>query len=101
MAQKPMGMHLEDIKAALRKMYGSLAAFSVLIGRDSRAVSKTISTHGYSVPIEREIAKALKRKPQDIWPQRYHHDGSPVSLTAARIPTALRGSAHRQNEVAA
>ena len=80
MAQKPMGMHLEDIKAALRKMYGSLAAFSVLIGRDSRAVSKTISTHGYSVPIEREIANALKRKPQDIWPQRYHHDGSPISL---------------------
>ncbi|MDE7547243.1 helix-turn-helix domain-containing protein [Acetobacter fabarum] len=101
MAQKPMGMHPEDIKAALRKMFGSLAAFSVMIGRDSRAVSKTIATPGYSVPIEREIAKALKVAVKAIWPDRYHSDGTPVSFVVSRIPTALRGGAHRQNEVAA
>lgn len=101
MAQKPMGMHPEDIKAALRKMFGSLAAFSIMIGRDSRAVSKTIATPGYSVPIEREIAKALKVAVKAIWPDRYHADGTPVSFVVSRIPTALPCRAHRQNEVAA
>ncbi|KDE20685.1 hypothetical protein AZ09_04370 [Acetobacter aceti 1023] len=101
MPQKHKGMHPEDIKAALRKMFGALAAFSRQIGRDSRSVSKTIATPGYSVPIEHEIAKVLKMKPQAIWPDRYHRDGSPISITVARIPTALPCAAHRQNEVAA
>lgn len=101
MAQKPRGMHAEDIKAEIRKRYGSLAKFSTMIGRDSRAVSKTIGTVGYSVPIEREIARVLGREPQNIWPGRYHHDGSPVSMTVIRTPTALPCDAHRQNGVAA
>ncbi|OUJ10498.1 hypothetical protein HK28_05220 [Acetobacter sp. DsW_063] len=94
-------MHPEDIKAALRVRHGSLAAFSILIGRNERAVSNAIGRPGYSAPIEREIAKALAMAPEKIWPERYHSDGSPVSMTVDRTPTALRTAAHRQNEVAA
>ncbi|WP_086644999.1 helix-turn-helix domain-containing protein [Acetobacter sp. DsW_063] len=101
MAQKPKGMHPEDIKSALRIRYGSLKAFAIKIGRAEGTVGNAIGRPGYSVPIEREIAKALAMAPEKIWPERYHSDGSPVSMTVDRTPTALRTAAHRQNEVAA
>ncbi|GBQ25032.1 putative transcriptional regulator [Gluconacetobacter sacchari DSM 12717] len=101
MAQKPRGLHPEEIKARLRILYGSLAAFSVLIGRGVAAVSKVIATPGYSVPIEREIAKALGMKPEEVWPDRYHEDGTPVSFTVDRTPTALPRADQRAKAVAA
>ncbi|NHO33292.1 helix-turn-helix domain-containing protein [Acetobacter fallax] len=101
MAQKPQGMHPEDIKAALRKRFGSMAAFSVLIGRDERAVSKTISASGYSAPVEKEIAKVLCKEPRLIWPDRYHANGTPVSQSLGRIVTVRRDDGLRANGVAA
>lgn len=101
MARKPLGMHVEDIKASLRKKWGSLSALSRHLGRNSNAVTQVLATPGYSVPLEREIAKQIGREPYDVWPDRYHVDGTPVSFRADRTPTALPCAAHRQNEVAA
>lgn len=101
MARKPLGMHVEDIKSSLRKKWGSLSALSKHLGKNQNAVTQTIATPGYSVPLEQAIADELGREPRDIWPDRYHLDGSPISFRAERTPTVLTCAAHRQNEVAA
>nr|WP_298796064.1 helix-turn-helix domain-containing protein [uncultured Acetobacter sp.] len=101
MARKPLGMHVEDIKSSLRKKWGSLSALSRHLGRNPNAVTQALGTPGYSVPLEQAIADELGREPRDIWPDRYHMDGTPVSFRAERTPTALTGGAHRQDEVAA
>ncbi len=101
MARKPSGMHVEDIKASLRKKWGSLAALSRHLGRNPNAVTQTLATPGYSVPIEIAIANELERNPHEVWPDRFHLDGSPVSVRVDRTPTALRGADQRANGVAA
>ena len=101
MARKPSGMHVEDIKASLRKKWGSLSMLSRHLGRNRNAITQTLAAPGYSVPLEREIAEQLGCAPHEVWPDRFHSDGTPVSLRADRTPTALPCGAHRQNEVAA
>ncbi|MFT8664018.1 MAG: helix-turn-helix domain-containing protein [Acetobacter orientalis] len=94
-------MHVEDIKSSLRKKWGSLSALSRHRGKNQNAATQTIATPGYSVPLEQAIADELGREPRDIWPNRYHFDGSPISFRAERTPTVLTCAAHRQNEVTA
>jgi Ner family transcriptional regulator len=101
MARKPLGMHVEDVKASLRKKWGSLSALSRHLGRNSNAITQALAQPGYSVPLEREIAKQIGREPHEVWPDRFHTDGTPVSFRADRTPTAMPCSTHRQNEVAA
>jgi Ner family transcriptional regulator len=101
MARKPVGMHVEDIKAELRKQFGTLAALSKRLGGNPNIVSCVLSQPGHSVPMERRIAEILGRLPQDVWPERYHADGSPVSFRAARIVTVSRDADQRANGVAA
>lgn len=101
MARKPVGMHVEDIRAALRKKFGTMAALSRHLGRHPNTVSTVISQPGHSITMEREIAKELGRDPYEIWPDRYHPDGTPLSTRAARIATAHLGADQRANEVAA
>lgn len=76
MARKPSGMHVEDIKAAIRKKWVTLAALSRHLGKNANAVTQTLATPGYSVPTELAIAKELGREPQEIWPDRFEHDGT-------------------------
>lgn len=102
MAQKHHGMHVEDIKAVLRKHFGTLAAFSRSLGKNPNAASMTLSTPGYSVPTEIEIAKVVGRPPYEVWgAKRFHSDGNPVRFRVDRTPIALPCDAHRQNGVAA
>lgn len=101
MARKPVGMHIEDIKAELRKQFGSLVAVSRYFGLNSNAVSTVLSQPGHSIPTERKIAKLLGRDPYEVWPDRYHADGTPVSFRVDRIPSRSADVDLRRNGVAA
>jgi len=94
-------MHAEDIKAAIRKKWGTLSALSRHLGKHKNIVAQTISTPGYSVPTERYIARELNRLPHDVWPDRFHYDGSPISVRAERIVSADGTADLRRNGVAA
>lgn len=101
MARKPSGMHVEDIKAELRKKWGTLAALSRHLGKNANAVTQTLATPGYSVPTELAIAQELNRKPFEVWPDRFEHDGTPVSFRVDRIPSRSADADLRRNGVAA
>ena len=101
MARKPSGLHVEDVKASLRKKWGSLSVLSRHLGRNRNAITQTLANPGYSVPLERAIAEQLGREPHEVWPDRFHADGTPFSFRVDRTPTAMPCSTHRQNEVAA
>lgn len=72
MAKKPrtgQGWHREDIKAELRKRYGTLKAFAEGYGLDE---SNTRAALNRPYPkFEALIARALGTTPQAIWPERY------------------------------
>ncbi|WP_231100607.1 helix-turn-helix domain-containing protein [Gluconobacter potus] len=102
MAHKTCGMHIEDIKAELRKKYGPLTSISRDLGLSKNAVSATISQPGYSVLNERRIAKLLGRTVFEVWGKdRFHEDGTPVSQVADRTPTSRVPADLRRNGVAA
>lgn len=87
MARKPCGMHPEDIKAEIRKRYGSLSSVSEQIGMGKNAISNIISRPDYSIAGEKKVAELLELDPYEVWPDRYHADGTPVSRVADRTPT--------------
>lgn len=101
MAQKPRGVHPEDIKACICKKYGTLSAFAVMHGRNPNTVSNAIRQPGYSRPLEKLIAEEMGMKPYDIWPDWYHSDGTPAPYRNGRTSTVLPRRTHRQNGVAA
>lgn len=101
MARNPTGMHPEDIRAEIKKKFGSLAAMSRHFKRHSNAIANTICQPGYSVPLEAEIAKVIERDVRDIWPARYHPDGSPRRVRDVRTPTRCTASNLRANGAAA
>lgn len=84
MAHKPSGMHVEDIKSEIRKRFGTLASVSEQLGMARNGITNIISQPGYSISGERKVAKLLGRKPYEIWPDRYHADGTPVSRVVDR-----------------
>ncbi len=67
--------HRADIKAALEKRGYSLARLSRLNGM-SRSAAK-MALHTQWPRMEQLIATAIGFTPQEIWPSRYHEDGSP------------------------
>lgn len=101
MAQKPIGMHPEDIKAFICKKWGTLAAFSVAKGRAPATASNAIRQPPYSHPMAQLIAEEMGKTPYDVWPDFYHPDGTPVPCRLGRTPTPQSRAAHRQNGVAA
>jgi len=76
MSQQAEGWHQEDIKAALRKAYGSLSALSVSWGYASRAVSEVIRRPAASTILEYRIAQTLGIELHVLWPERWRPDGS-------------------------
>ena len=90
------GMDVEDIKACLRKQYGTLASISVKLGLNKSAVSATISKRGYSVANEIRIARLLGKRPYEVWGhERFHPDDTPISINERKrklkpIPAHLR-----------
>jgi len=73
----PQDWHRADIKAALEKRGFSLARLSRLNGY-ARS-SAQMALHLPWPKMERLIAGALDKQPQEIWPSRYHADGTPKS----------------------
>lgn len=78
MPQPPKGWHVEDIKAALRKRYGTLQRLSLTWGLHPSAITNTLGTPAYSVPTEKRIALALGVRPQVLWPDRWDTAGQPL-----------------------
>ena len=63
-------MHVEDIKAALRKQGWTLASIAKELGVGPSAVSHAL-TRQRSRRVEKVIASKLGLAPREIWPQRY------------------------------
>lgn len=73
---KQKGFHPEDIKAELRKQYGSLAVFGKKYHLTGQSISQAL-TKSCSARIEKLIAEALNHPPHAIWPDRWTKDGKP------------------------
>lgn len=102
MTQRPTDWHPEDIKAAVRKTGTTMSALSRAAGLSVGAAKRALETPWPRA--EAIIASRLELKPQDIWPSRYDHDGSPkkgrpVAVTALRSASAQ--TPHRQKSEAA
>lgn len=74
-----IGWHHEDVKAELRKRYGSMAAFAKEIGLSRQGIWSALANPLASIRTERLIAGALGVPPNAIWPTRWQVDGKPVS----------------------
>jgi Ner family transcriptional regulator len=85
-------MHVEDIKAALRKQGWTLAEIAREIGVGPSAVSHAL-TRQRSRRVEKVIASKLGLSPREIWPQRYkggvNHD--PICQQTGSVAGALPG----------
>lgn len=95
------GWHVEHIKAELRRRHGTLSALSADWGVNRNAISNVLSQPGYSRALERRIAEELGRPLHVIWPQRWRHDGSPISFRTDRTPTRRRAASRRQKAASA
>lgn len=73
------GWHHEDIKAEVRKRFGSLAALSARLGVTRQAISGVLVNPQASITLEKRIAAELGVPPFAIWPTRWRMDGSPVA----------------------
>ncbi|NVN11642.1 helix-turn-helix domain-containing protein [Nguyenibacter vanlangensis] len=79
-------MHVEDIKAELRKRYGSLASISRQLGLNPNAISAAIHRPGNSIRTERRIAELIGKTPHQVFPDRFHADGTPIPRAVIRTP---------------
>lgn len=79
------GWHKADIIAAVRKIAGlSLTKLSVANELHAQACQQAL--HRPYLKAELVISKAIDVLPQQIWPERYEHDGSrKKSLYSARV----------------
>jgi Ner family transcriptional regulator len=75
--------HRADIKAALEKRGLSLAKLARLNGYGRTSAAMALATPWPKM--ERLIAGAIGVPPQQIWPTRYHTDGTPKSRRGERI----------------
>ncbi|WP_123591389.1 helix-turn-helix domain-containing protein [Salinisphaera orenii] len=67
--------HPADIKAALEKAGWSLRRLSVHHGLGAQSLQKCL--HQPWPRAERLVAAAIGRQPRQVWPSRYHADGTP------------------------
>lgn len=88
--------HPADVVAALRKSNGitSLRKLAEHHGVSHRAVTKAL--YERNLPSERRIAEAIGIAPQQIWPSRYHADGSRIVLRkVTRAARAVNGNVRK------
>ncbi|WP_288987665.1 helix-turn-helix domain-containing protein [uncultured Sphingopyxis sp.] len=82
-------MHPEDIKAAIRKKGGSLAALT----RAQAAAGKPISIQALSQSLQARvserceyiIADFLEVHPREIWPSRYRANGTRIGNACRQV----------------
>ena len=73
-----LALHREDIKAELRKRYGSVADFERTEGLPPRSVKDVLA--GKSRPeIARAVARALNRPPHVVFPDRFSPNGDTLN----------------------
>ncbi len=79
MPKKPASKdwHKADIVAAVRKTGTNLQILSRAFGWGRTTLSNAL--YAPYPKYERLIAEHLKTTPQEIWPSRYHEDGTPKS----------------------
>ena len=99
MTRKRRNWHLEEIKAELRKHYGSLGVLSESWGLCPSAISDTLRRPRNSMRVERRIAAALGAPLHELWPLRWDSNGAPLPRTAAR--NSAVNAAARQKRAAA
>jgi Ner family transcriptional regulator len=63
-------MHVEDIKAALRKRGWTLTRIAQELNIDTSAVSHALNRQR-SRRVEKVVASKLGLPPHEVWPQRY------------------------------
>lgn len=78
-----------------------MAALGRHFGVSKTAVPNTINQPGYSAKMERRLAEVVGRPAHEIWPSRYHHDGTPVSFRTKRTVAARQNADLRKNGEAA
>lgn len=78
MARKPIVWHPENIKAELRKQFGSLCHLSESWGLHRTAISNTLHRPMDSKQTEKRIAKALGVPLHVLWPDRWSEEGTPL-----------------------
>jgi len=89
-------MHLEDIKAGLRKRFGTVQAFEKHAGLVRGAVANALRQPNRKA--ETAIAQALGVSPAALWPERYdsktgkrHHPQPRLNYAARFMPVANHG----------
>lgn len=90
-------MHKEDIKAAIRKQFGSLLAFEVEYGLPKDSATQHLRGRT-SFRVASAMADAMGVEVYDLWPDRYprpKRQGSDVQTSPET------GRTHRQNVQAA
>ena len=76
--------HREDIKAGLRKRYGTMRSLAVAWGMNEAALTHALCNPGQRKPTARKIAIALNRSPHELWPSVFAPDPAPVSTVRDR-----------------
>lgn len=98
-AEPAADMHPEQVKAAVRMTGITLTELAERNGYSESAVRRTLRHPWPSV--EAIIARQIGKRPQEVWPSRYHPDGSPRSRVSNGESKRGRRPRHRQIEVSA
>lgn len=88
--QKGMSVHdwhPADVKAALEKNGVSLRQLAITHGYSH--FQRVLTTHWWAA--EQIVAKALNRKPQDIWPTRYQRPRTRAQSMTRNISVSRAG----------
>ena len=101
MAQNLSGWHTEDIKAEIRKKFGSVSNLCANWGLHPSAISNTIRRPFNSMRVERRIGDALGVPLHEIWPDRWKPDGTPLPRSIGMNPNGPYSVAERQKKAAA
>jgi len=99
--QEPAGWHSEDIKAAIRKTGITLTQLALMNGLSESACRMALCKPCKAA--EYVIAAYLRVPLHELWPLRYHRDGSRRRhlWSSARNDTRRRAAVERQNGKAA
>lgn len=100
MAKAPTNWHAEDVKARVRKGYGTLEALA-----DKRGVAGAVLRACLRRPVPRGnriIAAALGKEVHEIWPDWYDADGNRrTTLRSDGNSRSEKCASHRQKAEAA
>jgi Ner family transcriptional regulator len=94
------GWHVEDIKAGLRKKHGTIRKLAASWGLAQPTVSAVFCDAGRSMRVERLISETLGVPLHELWPDRWHPDGTPKPRPRAATYT-LRPTRNSQKQEAA